>query len=83
MKRIVDIDVEYRRFHGMKAIDHFFKMHPELGYWKEQFEWMYETGTDFFCDNRYADGTTNSNWCYALHFDDTSEFTYICIIERA
>lgn len=84
MKKTVEVWKEYRKFHGQKAIDQFFKAYPELGYWKETFEWMLETGTDFFCDNTLADGTRNKNWCYALHFDETSEHvTYICIIERA
>lgn len=83
MKRTVNVDKEYRRFHGQKAIDQFFKVYPELGYWKETFEWMLETGTDFFCDNKFADGTPNKDWAYALHLDDDDNFTYICIIERA
>lgn len=83
MKRIVNVEKEYRRFHGQKAIDHFFKSHPELEYWKEGFEWMLENGKDFFCDDTLADGTRNDAWSFALHFDNTSEFTYICIIERA
>ena len=83
MTRTLEVEKEYTRFHGQKAIDHFFNTYPELSFWKENFEWMLETGTDFFCDDKMADGTKNNNWCYALHFDDSDDFTYICIIERA
>lgn len=83
MTRTLEVEKEYTRFHGQKAIDHFFNTHPELSFWKETFEWMLETGTDFFCDDKMGDGTKNNNWCYALHFDDSDDFTYICIIERA
>lgn len=83
MKKTVEVWKEYRRFHGQKAIDKFFEVHAELDYWKEQFEWMLETGTDFYCDNLMADGTKNADWTYALHFDNDEDFTYICIIERA
>ena len=83
MTRTVDVDKEYSRSHGQKAIDRFFKAHTELDYWKETFEWMLETGTDFFSDNKFADGTKNLDWNYALHFIDDESFTYICVIERA
>lgn len=82
MKRTLEIEKEYTKFHGQKVINHFFNTHPELSYWKETFEWMLETGTDFFCDNKMADGNVNRDWAYALHFDDSDDFTYICIIER-
>ncbi len=66
-----------------KAIKRFFKKYPELDYWKETFDWMIETGTDFFCDNKFADGTYNKDWSYALHLDQfEGDHTYICIIER-
>lgn len=83
MMKNVNIEKEYRRFHGQKAIDKFFDGHQELDYWKETFEWMLETGTEFFSDNRMADGSKNYDWAYALHFEDDDNFTYICIIERA
>lgn len=83
MKRTVEAEKEYTRFHGQKAIDKFFKANANLEYWKEAFEWMLETGTNFFADNRFADGTRNENWTYALHFIDDEYFTYICVIERA
>ena len=83
MTKTVEVWKEYRRFHGQKAIDKFFETHSDLDYWKETFEWMLETNTDFFCDNRFADGTKNKDWSYALHFDNDDDFTYICIIERA
>lgn len=84
MKRTVEAEKEYRRFHGQRAIDKFFEAYPELaGDWKECVEWMFESGTDFFCDNKFADGTENKDWRYAIHFDNSEDFTYICIIERA
>jgi hypothetical protein len=84
MKRVIEAEKEYRRFHGQKAIDKFFETFPNLADdWKETFEWMLETGKDFFCDNLFGDGTKNSEWRYALHFDEQDDFTYICIIERA
>lgn len=83
MKRIIEIEKEYTRFHGQKAIDHFFKTNPEMDYWKETFEWMLREGKNSFCDDTFADGTKNNDWLYALHFIDDEYFTYICIIERA
>ena len=83
MQRTIEVEKEYRRIHGQEAINRFFKTNPELEYWKETFEWMLETGADFFSDTKMADGTKNDSWAYALHFDDSEDFTYICIIERA
>ena len=84
MKRTVEAEKEYRKYHGQKAINKFFEAFPALDYWKDTIEWMLETGTEVFCDNLYADGTVNRNWRYCLHFDESSEHvTYICIIERA
>lgn len=83
MKKKIEVWNEYRRFHGQKAIDKFFKTHPDLEYWKEVFEWMLANRVDFYCDNKFADGSENKDWNYALHFDDDDSFTYICVIERA
>ena len=83
MTKKIEAWKEYRRFHGRKAIDKFFESYPELDYWKETFEWMLETNTDFLCDNIFGDGTKNRNWTYALHFENDEDFTYICVIERA
>lgn len=82
MTRTVEIEREYNG-NAKQAINKFFKKYPELDYWKETFEWMAETGTDFFCDNTMADGTKNNDWTYALHLDQfEDDCTYICIIER-
>lgn len=83
MTKTVEIEKEYNS-NATKAINRFFKKYPELDYWKETFEWMAETNTDFFCDNVMADGTKNHDWSYALHLDQyEGDHTYICIIERA
>lgn len=65
------------------ALNRFFKRHPELDYWKECFEWMHETGHDFFCDDIFGDGTKNKDWSYALHLDEYEDAFYIAVIERA
>lgn len=83
MERRTEAQKEYTRFHGKKAIDKFFKAYPDLeSDWRECLEWMLETGSQYFSDDRLADGTYNKYWNYAIHFDDDEYFTYICIIER-
>lgn len=76
----VDMDITCKKFET--ALNRFFKKYPELDYWKETFEWMFEDNVDFFCDNRYADGTKNYDWS-ALHLDcfDSGHY-YIAVIER-
>ena len=81
MTKTVEAWKEYRRFHGQKAIDKFFEAYPDMIYWKETFEYMNENKKSFDCDNKWSD-VTDMDWTYALHFDDDSEYTYICIIER-
>lgn len=83
MNRITDVDKVYRRFHGQKAIDRFFKTFPELAEWKDTFEWMCESGTDHYIDDMFADGTKNNDWCYSLWLEEEEDYTYIAIIERA
>lgn len=84
MKRVVEAEKEYSRFHGQKAIDKFFEAYKELAYdWKEIVEWMHENGVEEYNDCRMADGTENRDWCYAIHFIDDEYFTYICVILRA
>lgn len=77
----VDMDIACKKFET--ALNRFFKKHPELDYWKETFEWMFEEGVDFFSDNLYADGTKNYDWSYALHLDvfDSGHY-YMAVIER-
>lgn len=72
---------EYIKFHGKKAINAFFKAFPEIrSDWQETFEYMEETGTDFFSDNRLSDGSKNQLPGYAIHFDDDPEgVTYLCV----
>lgn len=83
MKRIINIDKEYTRFHGQKAIDKFFNQHPECEEWKETFEWMLESNTEHFIDDRFADGKYNADWSYSLWFEDDDNCTYIAVIVRA
>lgn len=81
MKRTIEIEMD-RAMSGERAIKLFFKLHPELDYWREQFEYMLQHGIDFFSDDKMADGTKNKNWAYALHLDASDTHTYICVVER-
>lgn len=81
MKRVIEIEMN-RAVSGERAIKLFFKLHPELNYWRETFECMLDDGINFFSDDKLADGTRNENWAYALHLDSDGEHTYICVIER-
>ena len=81
MKRIIEVEHEYKRS-PKKAIAMFFARHPELAYWREEFEYMAENEIDFECDNLYADGKINDDWTYALHLDINEDSVYICVIER-
>lgn len=83
MKRTVNIDNEYRTGDTMKAINKFFKTHPEIEYWKETLEWMFREGVEHFVDDRFADGTKNNDWTYSLWLVKDEEYTYIAVIERA
>lgn len=84
MKRVVEAEKEYRKYHGQKAIDQFFKAYPELEYdWKGELELMLENGEETLDDFRMADGTRNDDWCYSIHLEDSEDFTYICVILRA
>ncbi len=82
MTKRVEAWKEYRRFHGQKAIDRFFKVNPDLEHWREVLEWMLENNVGFYSDNLNGDGTRNNDWAFAVHFDDSEDYTYICVIER-
>ena len=82
MTRIINIDKEYK-MNPNKAINKFFKTHPELDYWKETFEYMADKGVNHFVDDLFADGTKNENWTYSLWLDINGDYTYIAVIERA
>lgn len=84
MKRVVNIDSEYK-CNAKKAIEKFFKKYPEYAEeWKENFEYMAENGVSHFCDNLMADGTENKDWCYSLWLEnDWDGYTYIALIQRA
>lgn len=88
MVRKIEAEMETTAAKVKTALDRFFKKYPELDYWGEQFEYMYENHQDFCCDNLMANGEKNPNWCYALHlnvnehfYDNKFDF-YICVIER-
>ena len=81
-ERVIEVEKTYRASHGQKAIDKFFRLYPELDYWKETFEYMLENGLDHFDDTIMGDGTKNRDWRYSLQFDDDPDVTYLCIIER-
>lgn len=52
------------------AIKMFCKRYPEAtdGF-RETYEWMAENGVEKFSDDLFADGTRNSDWCYAIHLE--------------
>ncbi len=84
MKRVVNIDSEYK-CNAKKAIEKFFKKYSEYSEeWKDTFESMAEYGIKHLCDDLMADGTVNKNWCYSLWLEnDCDGHTYIALIERA
>lgn len=81
MKRVFSEDAEYRRLSPEKVIKRFCEKYnkPE---WVETFEWMLETGTNFYSDTLMGDGSRNDYWGYALHLDIEENYTYIALIER-
>ena len=82
MKKITDIDAIYR-CNGKKAIEKFFKRYPEHEEtWRETFEYMLESGEQFFSDNKGVNGE-DIEWSYALHLEVEEDYTYIALIERA
>ena len=81
MKRTVNIDKEYR-CSAEKAIEKFFKAHPELDYWREQFEWMNEANVNHDINDTAGNGE-KMEWTYSLWLDKDENYTYIAVIERA
>ena len=83
MKRVTNIDADITCKKFKTALNRFMKKYPGHEEWAETYEWMYENGIDFFCDNLFADGTENKNWSYALHLDVyESGHYYMALIER-
>ena len=83
MKRVVNIDSEYK-CNAKKAIEKFFKKYPQYAEeWKETFESMAENGITHMADDLYADGTPNPDWCFSLWLEEDDKYTYIALIERA
>ena len=81
MKIIIDVDMEIKAKKINTALNRFFKKYPNLEYWKETLEWMYENGQDFFSDN-FDNMGNKIPWSYALHLDINENSIYIAIIER-
>lgn len=84
MTRKINVDKEYRKYHGKKAIERFFRYYAalDISEWRETIEWMCEAGVTHFIDDRFADGTRNNDWTYSLWFEEDDEYTYIAIITR-
>lgn len=83
MKRIIEAEKEIKAKKFETALDKFFKKFPEIDYWREEFEYMYENNKNFECDNMFANGEKNNDWTYALHLDRNGDSYYMCVIERA
>lgn len=83
MKKIVSIDMTAYCKKFETALNRFMKKYTGHEEWIETYEWMYENGVDFFCDNVFAGGTENKDWCYALHLDVNEDSFYFGLIERA
>ena len=83
MKRVVKLDREYRCI-AEKAIEKFFKAHPEFAdEWMETFQWMAESGTEHLVDDTWADGSKNPDWIYSLWLERNENYTYIALVLRA
>ena len=82
LRIVVNLDKEYR-CSAEKAIEKFFKVHPELDYWKETFEWMNTENVEHFIDDLFVNGEKNDEWCYSLWLTKDEKYTYIAVIERA
>ena len=83
MKRIIDVDMEFRCKKLSTSLDRFLKKYPNLIYWKEQLEYMEKNNIDFDSDKTLAERTKNDSWCWALHLDIEENYFYIAVIERA
>lgn len=83
MKRIIEAELETNCKSAGTAINRFMAKHPELDYWREELQWMADNGKDYEDDRRMADGSTNNDWAFALHFDFDGDRAYIAVIERA
>lgn len=82
MKRIVDLDREYR-CSAEKAIEKFCKRYQEeTDGWRETFEWMAEAGVEHFIDDTMGDGS-KVDWSYSLWLEQDESYTYIALILRA
>lgn len=83
MKRIIEAEMETDCKRASTAINRFFKKYPDLAdEWRETIEWMAESGTQFYSDDK-VQGIANPDWCYALHVVIDETYAYICIIVRA
>ena len=82
MKRITNIDAEYKTT-AKKAIEKFFKRYPEHKEdWEETYYYMVENNVEKFCDDMFACGVRNADWSYCLLLECGENYTYIALIER-
>ena len=83
MKRVTDVDAILRCKKFDTALNRFMKKYPGHEECREVYEWMHETGTEFFADTLMADGSKNNDWCYALHCEAGEDWYYLALVERA
>lgn len=76
--RTINVDMQTRCKNAETAIRRFAKKYPELEYWFELLQWMFETGhtneTDF-----NSDATDNLFSIWAEKLDD--DLYYIAVVE--
>ncbi len=82
MRTVINVDATYFVAKFETALRRFLKKYPELDYWKEMFEWMYENDVDYESNSLMSDNTYNPNWTYTLRLDAEDHCFYFCVIER-
>lgn len=83
MKRVVDIEVNYK-CNAEKAIAKFSKRFPEIAEeWGELLQWMASEGVEKQSDEMLGDGTYNSEWSWCLWLEQDENYTDITVIVRA
>ena len=87
MKRIIDIEKSYIAKNLNEALNKFFKKYPHVEYWRENFEYMEANEIDFDSDNKFADGSDNPDWRWALRlyvdkYCEDKNIYDITVIER-
>ena len=82
MKRVIEAEMEIRAKSFKTALNKFFKKYPELDYWKEVFEYMFENNKDHEINDLDCNGN-KIEWSYSLWLDVNYDSYYFCVIERA